>query len=489
MTSRARGWTSRWADRRAALGGEPRGEGGSVLILALVFLLAVSLVVGGLADLATNDLNNTAAFTTSRSMQASASSVTDLAIEGIRYAPLLSTNQTLNASPPVPCWSSGSEPQLPTSVGPSVSVWCSTAWNPTSALTRVVTFSTCASSLSASQCAATPLLQAVVTFDDYPPGISVPTLALCVVYCGSSMTLNSWVWSPTLPTVTGINPSPATGPITGGTSVTLTGTGFVSGATVNFVDAAPGSNVIVPASGVTVNSSKSITAVSPAVLIGTLYYVTVTTPIGTSAYGPTFTYSLVAPIVLAISPATGSTAGGTSVTITGTGLVSGATVNLTEEVGGVAVSGPVVVSATSVTVSSPITITAITPSVTAGTTYFVTVSTPSGNSAQSSAAVFTYSPLTPTVTAISSTSGPVAGGTGMTVTGTGFVTGATVNFVKELLGIPTIPSVSIPATGVTVTGSTTINATSPAVTSGSTYYVTVTTPGGTSVYGPVFTYS
>ena len=56
------------------------------------------------------------------------------------------------------------------------------------------------------------------------------------------------------PTVTAV--SPAKGTTAGGTSVTITGTGFASGDTVNFGSTA--------ATGVTVNSATSITAVAPA---------------------------------------------------------------------------------------------------------------------------------------------------------------------------------------------------------------------------------
>jgi hypothetical protein len=47
----------------------------------------------------------------------------------------------------------------------------------------------------ATSCAASPYLQAVVTFGDYPVGTSAPNTAECVVYCGTSMTVNSWIWS------------------------------------------------------------------------------------------------------------------------------------------------------------------------------------------------------------------------------------------------------------------------------------------------------
>jgi hypothetical protein len=68
--------------------------------------------------------------------------------------------------------------------------------------------------------------------------------------------------------------APASGPRGGGTSVTITGTGFSNPATVNF-----GSN---PATGVTVQSATTITAVSPAGSKG-LVNLTVTTSAGTSA--------------------------------------------------------------------------------------------------------------------------------------------------------------------------------------------------------------
>ena len=83
------------------------------------------------------------------------------------------------------------------------------------------------------------------------------------------------------PVVTAINPS--SGPVTGGTSVTITGTDL-NGATAVAFGATP-------AASFTVNSATSITAVAPAHAAGTVD-VTVTTPGGTSNTGPadTFTY-------------------------------------------------------------------------------------------------------------------------------------------------------------------------------------------------------
>ena len=122
---------------------ESGGEAGAVLVLALLFLVVVGGVVGSLATWAQNDLNNTAKFTAARSVQYAADSATEVAIQDIRYSPLLATGQTLNASPPTYCWNNPGTPELPPVDGVSMDVWCSTAWNPSSANTRVVTFSTC----------------------------------------------------------------------------------------------------------------------------------------------------------------------------------------------------------------------------------------------------------------------------------------------------------------------------------------------------------
>jgi hypothetical protein len=74
------------------------------------------------------------------------------------------------------------------------------------------------------------------------------------------------------PTVTGVNPN--TGPTTGGTTVTITGTNLTGATAVMFGTVA--------ATSFTVNSDTSITAVAPAESAGTVD-VTVTTPGGTSA--------------------------------------------------------------------------------------------------------------------------------------------------------------------------------------------------------------
>ena len=76
----------------------------------------------------------------------------------------------------------------------------------------------------------------------------------------------------------------------------------------------------------------------------------------------------------------------------------------------------------------------------------------------------------PTVTGLSPTSGPAAGGTLVTITGTSFTGATAVDFGTTA------------ATNVTVVNDTTITADSPAGTG--TVDVTVTTPAGTSRHVP-----
>ena len=69
--------------------------------------------------------------------------------------------------------------------------------------THVVTYSACQSSVTAAACANGPLLQAVVTFDDYEVGLIVPsqTPVACseTGLCGQALNQNSWQWGPIVP--------------------------------------------------------------------------------------------------------------------------------------------------------------------------------------------------------------------------------------------------------------------------------------------------
>ena len=253
---------------------------------------------------------------------------------------------------------------------------------------------------------------------------------------------------PVAPAVTGLYPASA--PPTGLTPVTITGTGFTGATAVDF------GTTVLTATQFKVLNDNTITATSPAGTIGTVD-VTVKTPVGTSATSAAdqFTYT-VDPVVTGLTPTVGSTAGGTPVTITGINFTGATAVDF-----GTA-------AATSFTVGGGgTTITAVPPASTALGVVDVTVITSAGTSAIVPADKFTYS-VAPAVTSLSPTSGPPAGGTPVTITGTGFTGATAVDFG------------STAATDLTVVNNTEITADSPAGTIGVPVDVTVITPVGTS---------
>jgi hypothetical protein len=141
------------------------------------------------------------------------------------------------------------------------------------------------------------------------------------------------------PTVGSITPN--AGPIVGGTSVTITGSGFLAGATVTLGGTA--------ATNVNVVGSTSITATTPAHVAGAVSVVVTNTDAKSGTLTNGYTYRNPAPTVTSITPNIGTTAGGTAVTIAGTGFVAGATVSL----GGTAAANVIVVSSTSITANTP----------------------------------------------------------------------------------------------------------------------------------------
>jgi IPT/TIG domain len=216
----------------------------------------------------------------------------------------------------------------------------------------------------------------------------------------------------------------------GGTEVTITGTRFTGATAVQFQSA--------NAKSFTVNSDTSITAVSSAGS-GTA---DVTVSVG-SATSPTvmadqFTY-VPPPTLAKISVKKGPAAGGTAVTITGTNLTGATSVNF-----GSVSAIPTLKSATEATVVSP-------PH--ASEVAAVTITTPGGTSAPVKKTQFKYGK--PTVTNVNANHGSKAGGSVVTVTGTGFAPGA---------GHTTFTFGKAPGSAVTCASSTSCIVTTPAAT-------------------------
>ena len=256
---------------------------------------------------------------------------------------------------------------------------------------------------------------------------------------------------PAQPAVTGL--APTAGPTAGGNTVTITGVHLTGATGVSF-----GGNV---ASNFTVVSDTQMTASAPAGS-GTVD-VRVTTPNGTSVVAPADKYAYTSDsTVSALNPSSGPTAGGNTVTITGTSLSNASAVSF----GGT--------PATSFSVLGPTQISAVAPPGTAGTVD-VTITTPGGTSATNAGDQYIYI-AAPTVSGVSPNAGPTVGGTSVTITGTGFTGATAVSFGTTS------------AASFTVTSGTSITATSPA--GSGTVDVKVATVGGTSATGAAdsFTY-
>jgi hypothetical protein len=259
------------------------------------------------------------------------------------------------------------------------------------------------------------------------------------------------------PTLTSV--SPTSGPIQGGITITFTGTNFVSGATITIGGT--------PMTGVTFVSSTTLRATAPWGNAGQKTVV-VTNPNGQSAtlvnaytYG---TPTTPAPTLTSISPLTGPTTGGTVVTMNGSNFVSG----MTATIGGTAMTAVTYVSATQIRATTP-----------AGTAGAKTIVVTSGSQSATLANAFTYTaPATPgpTLTSVSPTSGPIQGGNTITMTGTNFVSGATITIGGT------------PMTGVTFVSATQLRATAPWGSAGQKTIVVTNPNGQTATLTNAYTY-
>ncbi|GGV96727.1 hypothetical protein GCM10015535_66690 [Streptomyces gelaticus] len=208
-----------------------------------------------------------------------------------------------------------------------------------------------------------------------------------------------------------------------------------------------------PATNVTNVSPTQVTAVSPSGT-GTVG-VTVITPGGTSNPVPFFYVG--APFKSGLSASSGATAGGNTITISGTGLSTATGVSF-----GANTVTPTVLSDSQIS--------AVVPAGAAAGPVGVSVTTAGGTNNGLS---YTYIDA-PTVTTVTPTSGPTSGGTAVTITGTNLTSTSQVTFD------------SVPAP-FSVIDATTVSAVAPPGTVGAVD-VAVTNPAGTATDVGAFTY-
>lgn len=186
----------------------------------------------------------------------------------------------------------------------------------------------------------------------------------------------------------------------------------------------------------------------------------------TSTTGATYSVSNPAPAITSISPTNGPAAGGTTVTITGTNFVSGATVMFGSS------------AATSVTYVSATTLRAVTPSQPTGGVKDLRVTNPNGQTVTKTAA-YTYAvPVAnpPALSSLSTKFGFALGGKVVTLAGSNFVSGATVKFGGTS------------ATRVTFVSGSSLSVVAPAHAVGAVSVVVTNPDGQSATLSNVYTY-
>ncbi len=230
-------------------------------------------------------------------------------------------------------------------------------------------------------------------------------------------------------------------------------------ATVNLASPSAHYKVLVWSTGDLPSGQHKVTILrSPTCPIGKFVTLDAVDVAGSLIYGP--------PTITGLEPVSGSTAGGASVVINGSNFNQALAVTFGD------------VAAASFSVDSSTTITAVPPAHEAGTVN-VTVTTPSGPSADTSADDYLYAVVTtPTLTGLSPSAG--ASGTSVVITGTGFI---------GLTGPDAVTFGGVNATSYTVDSPTRITAVAPSR-DAATVQVKVEAAGGTTADTPAgdFTY-
>jgi hypothetical protein len=234
--------------------------------------------------------------------------------------------------------------------------------------------------------------------------------------------------------------SPVLASLSGGTAVTVTGSGFRPGALVVlgdqiYADGVPG--------GATVVDENTLTLVTRAT-VGGEHDLVVIDPTGVEGRMVDALLVTDVPVLASVFPASGAVVGGTQVSIVGSDFVEGAEVHF----GGVA--------AQSVTVVGPNRIEAVAPPGGGVGSISLQVTNPGG---LTSAATFDYvAQADPSLTAVSPGQGPASGGAAVTLSGGPFAAGTQVVFGVD----PFDGSGGVPAGAVTFVDESTLEVVVPA---------------------------
>jgi hypothetical protein len=246
----------------------------------------------------------------------------------------------------------------------------------------------------------------------------------------------------TVPVITTLTPTQ--GPTAGGNTVTITGANLTGVTSVRFDGVSAAFTAV---------SGTQVTAIAPSHCAGAAEVI-VTTAGGTST--PAVYFFAGVPATTGLHPDKGPTVDGTTVTITGSGLLGASQVQF----GGT--------NATAFTVVSDSQIDATVPARPAGLA-LVSVTTPGGTASGS----YYECVAAPVVDVVSPNAGPVWGGNGVTITGSGLTFASAVRFGTTLASFAVFSDTQAIAIAPPGTG---------------TIQLTLTTPGGVSD-GTAYTYA
>ncbi len=258
----------------------------------------------------------------------------------------------------------------------------------------------------------------------------------------ANTTADDYYYAPVITTM-----DPNHGPTTGGTTVTIVGTGFTNATAVAFGGSYGTALHVFSDTLLTVKTPSHAAGVVQVKVYGEYDWSS------TAGLENDFTYG--APVITSLSPDHGPAAGGNNVIINGAGFTDATSVLF----GGTTIlpaNFTVNAAGTAITVQAP----------NGGGTVDVRVTTADGTSANTAADDYSYGP---TVTSLSPTNGSTAGGYTVAINGTDFTGATSVNFAGTTISAASFVSHT----------ATKIEVTAPAKAAG-TYDVRVNTPAGTS---------
>jgi hypothetical protein len=280
----------------------------------------------------------------------------------------------------------------------------------------------------------------------YNAAPSIAALPTAIAMAGTNTAFRGLAFAPVAPVPTIVSFTPSAAPA--GTTVTVTGTNLLNASVVTLNGVAIADFVVVDATTLTFD-------VPPGATSG---LIDITTPGGTVSSTSAFTVTAPNPIptITSLTPPTAVVGSGQiTLTITGTGFISGSEVHFNG-------------TALATTQVSSTQLTAVVPTsalVTVGS-YAVTVANPAPGGGVSTDATFTVTAPAPTISSFTpGTGGP---GTTVTITGTNF-TGTTAVSIGKLV-----------ISSFTVVSATSITMVLPTITGSISGLVTVVTPGGTA---------